>query len=448
MIWIAFAALTLAVLVLLAWPLLRPANAPVDRSAYDLTVYRDQLKEVDADLERGLLSAAQAEAARTEIKRRILTAADKAEGAGSTGRAARSIAAVVVVLVPLGALGLYSLLGRPGLPDQPFAERSDKDTAKQVADINAMVDGLAEKLKQQPNDIQGWSMLARSARMLERFDQAADAYRHLIALGQRDADTYAGLGEAALFASEGFTPEAVGAFQDALRVDAKDVRSRFYLGMSAAEQGDPRGAVAIWRDLERDATPDAEWLSSVQQRIAQVAQQGAFDPASVPPKAPVLSAAGPAPALPKAADNQAMIESMIDRLAARLKDNPGDGEGWKRLGRAYRVQEKLDQAKDAYAKATALLPDDLDVKLAYVDALLAMVPKDKRHVPAEAILVLQQVLAKDAANQDALYLLGLAEVEAGRVDGAKGYWVKLLATLPAGSPERAGLQKQIDGLGG
>ncbi len=464
MIWIVFLALILAVLALMLVPLLlQPVKtAAADRADYDLTVYRDQLKEVDADVERGLLNTRQAEAARTEIKRRMLAVADKPEGPAAAGRAAKVVAVVIALTVPLGALTLYGMLGHPDLPDMPFASRPDKDEAAKMADISAMVEGLAAKLKQRPDDVDGWAMLARSARMLERFDLAADAYGHLIALGKRDADNYAGLGESLLFANEGFTPEAIAAFQDALRVDPKDVRSRFYLGMGQAELGDARAAIAIWRDLEQGAPADAEWLPGVRARIAETAKEAAIDPATVPPKAPTLPPAGQTPAAAaaatpgaataavpaKGADTQAMIQSMIDGLAARLKDNPGDVEGWKRLGRAYRVQEKHELAKDAYGKAMALLPKDVDIKLAYADVLLAMAPPTATEPPADFIAVLKEVIGLDARNPDALYYLGLAEAQAGRKAEAKEYWSRLLGTLPEGSPERAGLQKQMDGLGG
>lgn len=445
MIWIVFAALTLAVLALLVAPLLRPRKLATDRADYDLAVYRDQLNEVDADIERGLLTAAQADAARTEIKRRMLAAADRPEGQAAGG-SYKGIAAAVALVVAGGGLGLYLLLGQPSLPDQPFATRADKDAAKQMADIGKLIDDLAERLKQTPEDAEGWTMLARSARAMERFDLAAEAYRRLIALGKREVDLYAGLGESLLFLEEGFSPAAVAAFQDALRIDAGDVRSRFYLGMAEMEKGDAKAAIAIWNDMVKTAPADAEWVDGVQRRIAEAGQMAGIDPATVAPKAPVLPAAGSTPAA--ASDTQAMITAMIDGLAAKLKDNPGDAEGWKRLGRAYRVQQKLDLAKDAYGKAMALLPKDVDAKLAYADVVLAQAPQSDKALPAEFVAVLKDVVLIDPVNSDALYYLGLDAAQSGRAAEAKDFWGKLLATLPEGSPERAGLQKQIEGLGG
>lgn len=447
MIWMTLAALTVSVLALLVVPLLRPRAAVADRAEFDLTVYRDQLKEVDADVERGLLSTQQAEAARTEIKRRMLAAADKPEAAAAAGRSYKGLAALLAVLVPTAALALYVLLGHPELPDQPFAARQDTRQDAQMAEMAGLLDKLAERLKQTPDDVEGWAMLARSARAMERHDYAAEAFGRLVALGQKDAAIYAGLGESLLFRDQAVTPRAIAAFQDALRLDPKDVRSRFYLGMARMETGDAEGAIAIWKEMEASAPADAEWLAGVRARIADAAATAGLDPARIAAKAPDLGAASSSPPA-EAADTQAMITSMVDRLAAKLKDNPGDAEGWKRLGRAYRVQQKLDLAKDAYGKAMALLPGDVEVRMAYADVLLAQAPDPAKALPAEFVQTIQAVLQLDPNHGEALFYAGIAAAQSGQVAEARAVWTRLRDTLPEGSPERAAVQKQIDGLGG
>lgn len=447
MIWITLVALTLSVLALLAVPLLRPRAGLTDRAEYDLTVYRDQLKEVDADVERGLLSAQQAEAARTEIKRRMLAAADKPEVAAVAGGSYTGLVVVLALLVPALALALYAVLGHPELPDQPFAERQDTRQDPQMADIAGLLDKLAERLKQTPEDVEGWAMLARSARAMERHDYAAEAFARLVALGQKDAAIYAGLGESLLFRDQAVTPQAVAAFQDALRLDPRDVRSRFYLGMARMETGDAEGAIAIWKEMEATAPADAEWLAGVRARITEAAATAGLDPAKIAPKAPEL---GPASAAPPAdaAGTQAMITAMVDRLAAKLKDNPDDAEGWKRLGRAYRVQQKLDLAKDAYGKAIALLPRDVELRMAYADVLLAQVAEPAKALPPEFVQTITEVLQLDPSHGEALFYAGIAAAQSGQLAEARALWLRLRDSLPEGSPERAAVQKQIDGLGG
>ncbi len=160
------------------------------RGGHDLAVYRDQLSEIDSDLTRGLLTEAQAEEARLEVERRLL-AADREQTslakeapktpAFSPGLRRRSLMALMV-LVPVVAFALYLYLGSPGLPGQPFAERGAPDHEAGVPDVTAgdiaaMVERLAAKLEQEPEDLEGWGMLAQSYLVLERPLEARAALR-------------------------------------------------------------------------------------------------------------------------------------------------------------------------------------------------------------------------------------------------------------------------------
>ena len=118
-------------LCLLLWPRRRDSEA--EAGGHDLAVYRDQLAEVDRDAERGLIDARQAEAARTEISRRMLAAADQGEAAGGTMPGGRWLRLAVVVLVPVAALLLYLPSGRPDLPSQPFASRDQSGQERLLA---------------------------------------------------------------------------------------------------------------------------------------------------------------------------------------------------------------------------------------------------------------------------------------------------------------------------
>src|SRR6266849_4261782 len=164
--------MTSLALALLLLPLLRRRHRAASRDAYNLAVYRDQLAEVERDLARGLLSAEQAAAARTEIGRRILalTPSDGATGAGSGAMIAATLA---ILLLPVAAGMLYWRLGSPALPDQPFAERGagTKPVAGDAGhiDIREALARLAAHLKTHPDDLTGWLLLARSELGLERY---------------------------------------------------------------------------------------------------------------------------------------------------------------------------------------------------------------------------------------------------------------------------------------
>ena len=269
MLRLTFAALTLAVLALLLWPLLRRQSAVAPHGDFDVAVYRDQLAEIDKDLERRLLSPAQAEAARTEIQRRMLAAADAAETAASLAQGDNSrrqwlMALVLAAALPLGAGLMYVRLGAPALPAKPYAARQQDPEIMMAAAMGRLVEQLDHK-----PDAEGYRHLATLGFMLRRYDQAAEAYRKLIALQGADAALWSKLGEALVLANEGqVVPEAREAFAETLRRDPQEARARFYTGLAAAQDAAPDRALALWRELERDSPADSPWLPMLKAHIA------------------------------------------------------------------------------------------------------------------------------------------------------------------------------------
>ncbi|MCZ6607429.1 MAG: c-type cytochrome biogenesis protein CcmI [Alphaproteobacteria bacterium] len=392
-LWITIAVLTAVVLGLLLVPLARRGRAPAPtRAAYDITVYRDQLAEVDRDLERGLFGDDQAHAARIEIQRRMLAAGPE-DGSGGTEEPARprprgsvAVIAAIAVAVPAGAVGLYLYLGSPGAPGQPFAERGTA-TAKADAGagdregLRAVVGRLAERLLRNPDDLNGWLLLARSYMTLEHYDDAANAFRRAMGLSDNRADIAAGYAEAVALGDGGpITPEVRQIFEGVFAAEPGNTKARYYLGLAKAQQGDVRGALQDWVDLRVLSPPDAPWHPVLEQQIERAARALDIDPATVEPSPGAVALAGarppfrgtapgapPAtsPAGPSRADREAatrmsdeeraaMIRSMVKRLAGRLEENPGDREGWFRLARAYEVLGEMEKAGEARARAEAL----------------------------------------------------------------------------------------------
>lgn len=387
-LWITIAVLTAVALGLLLVPLARRGRAPAPtRAAYDVTVYRDQLAEVDRDLERGLLGDGQAKAARIEIQRRMLAAGPE-DGSGGTEEPVRSrprgsvaVIAAIAVAVPAGALGVYLYLGSPDAPGQPFAERG---TATADADAGAregfrgVVGRLAERLLRNPDDLKGWLLLARSYMTLENYGDAANAFRRAMGLSDNRADIAADYAEALALAGGGpITPQVRQIFEGVFAAEPRNLKARYYLGMAKAQQGDVRGALQDWVDLRALSPPDAPWRPVLQQQIKTAARALGIDPATVKPSPGAAALAGarpPAPAPRETApgapgpgradmeaaarmsdeERAAMIRSMVKRLADRLEENPGDREGWLRLARAYEVLGETEKAGRARARAEAL----------------------------------------------------------------------------------------------
>lgn len=482
-LWILFSAVTLGVLLLLVVPLLRRQTAAPARIAYDIVVYRDQLAEVERDIERGLLNESQAEAARTEILRRMLAAEDAELAAPQSeyrltgGRRLRVVTALVIVIgLPLGSFGLYNVLGEPSLPGQPYASRQEDPDLK----MSEMAANLAAELKAKP-EADGFATLAETYFSLRRYGEAANAFRQAITMGLIDAQMIASLGESLTLENNGeVSPDARTAFQQALTLDREEPRARFYLGLAKAQAGRFAEAVSIWRDLEKGSPSDAPWLPMLKEHIALYAKQGGFDPATIKPVPPMpeggKTADGPNPhasmdmgqpqadaaanglmaAIPggesaassvlaqNPQERKQTVKTMVDGLAARMEQTPDDFDGWMRLARSYQSLGDLDKARGAAQRAVKLRPNAVEPKLSLAAIQLAA-SNDKR-LPADFIATMRAVLALDPTNDQAMYYVGAAEAQDGHADKARQIWSKLLQGLPSDSPQRAELVKQLAGL--
>jgi len=479
MIWLLCGGVTLIVLAALLWPLLRAPKPSADRAAYDMAVFRDQLQELERDLERGVISATEAETARVEIQRRLIAAGRTppvpVHGDAPGQRAV--LTAAIAVLVPFAALGLYLAVGAPQLADgrRPAHQEAGGHTDSEMA---ALVEKLAARVHETPENPEGWSLLARSYRRLERFADAADAYKHLITLQPNEADGYAGYGEALTGAAGGsISPDAHVAFVHALRIDRSEPRARFYLGLEQAQAGNANTAIAIWREMTAAAPKDAPWVESVRQQMAAVAQDAGIMPMSVTPRhaldvvdgapetarsntpmpANSTATASRDPASPDVSalkgnftpEQQEMIKGMVGGLAARLAadpDNPANYDGWMRLGRAYAVLRNTAGAKDAYAHAIKLKPQELAPKLQLADLLAQESDLDGPSLSPALVHVANDIHILDASEPNALFVLGLDKAKHGNTKEARALWTAALQAVAPGTPLHDEITRRLAAL--
>ena len=367
-------------------------------------VFRDQLAELERDLARGLIGAAEAEAARAEIARRILAGARDAKAqesgpARAFGPKAGLLLAGAVLVV---ASGLYLTQGTPGLPGLPFAKRA---SAPPSAALEARVRTLSAHLETQLEDAPAWAELGRTLMALGRAPQAAFALEQAVRLtGRQDAALLAAYTEARVWAIGGLiSPEARRNFEAALALDPKEPRALYYLGLAALHDGDEAAARARWQEAEAVIPPDDPWHPRV--RAALQALEAGETAALMPgPSAEAVRAVSEM--TPE--ERQAMIAEMVGGLRARLEEAPEDMEGWLKLGQSYRVLEQPDEARYAYERALALDPQE----------------------------------------PEALWQLGELEQEAGNSDAARTHWEALRAQVPEGSNERALIEKALQSLDG
>jgi cytochrome c-type biogenesis protein CcmH len=343
-LWFVFATMTIAAVFAVVWPLGRRGR-PL-REGNEAAVYKDQLAEVERDAAVGLIGPSEAEAAKVEIGRRLLAAADEDQHAGAmTGRTGvrRAVAVLGLLALPALAVGLYLQLGSPQIAGAPLAARPQTATAAEP--IESLIAKVEAHLEKNPTDARGWSVLAPVLMRLRRYDDAARAYRNALTYGPDSAERRADLGEALTIAAGGvITADAKAEFERALALDADDAKARYFTGLAAEQDGRNADAAAIWRAMLDKAPEDASWRPTVQAALARVSGAGQ----------PTLEALAANKDL-SAADRNAMIQGMVDRLAARLKQNGDDVEGWLRLLRAYMVLGERDKAQSALAEARQAL---------------------------------------------------------------------------------------------
>jgi cytochrome c-type biogenesis protein CcmH len=348
------------------WPLAR--RAP-EGGGSDVVVYRDQLEEIARDRAAGLIGQVEAEAARIEVSRRLIAAADAAEWEKPAERGSpllrrRLTAAVALVLMPAGAVALYLMVGSPQLPGEPLQARLRAIHGNHS--IAALVARVEDHLAHHPDDARGYAVLAPVYLEIGRFDQAVNAYRKVLALSGENSQRLADLGEALTAQAGGVvTAEAKGDFTRALKLDPKELKAQFFTGMAAKQDGDKKKAIAIWHAMLDKAPPNATWIATVKQALARangVPSSGANAPG---PSAADMAAASQM----SAKDRNAMITGMVARLAARLKQNGSDPAGWLRLVRSYRVLGQSDKEKATIADARHALASDPDKLKSFNDGL-------------------------------------------------------------------------------
>jgi cytochrome c-type biogenesis protein CcmH len=378
LLWAIFAVLTAVVLYALLRPLAGGSASEGTRAAYDATVYRDQLGEIESDRERGLIGENDAEAARLEVARRLLAADEEKEGAasGPTRFSLGALALGLAVTLPLAALSLYLIYGSPRLPDQPLVARLQDPVSNKNLDV--LVARVEARLREHPEEGEGWEVIAPVYMGWGRFADAAEAYRQSIRLLGESAKRLASYGQALVLANNGVvTEDARKALERAVELDPKLIEPRLVLIIAKEQDGQLQAAIEDWRALLADAPADAPWRKLVEQRLAEDEAKLAGN--AVPAKPGGVAGqgqTGPTPSDMAAAekmnpaDRQAMIESMVQGLADRLNLKGDDLAGWLRLVRAYTVLDRKDDAVKALEKARTQFSGNTEA-LQQLDALAA-----------------------------------------------------------------------------
>jgi cytochrome c-type biogenesis protein CcmH len=328
----------------------------------DEAVYREQLSAIDKELERGLIDAEAAEAARTEIARRLLAAHDRGDaakqGGPRTGRL-KLAQGLALLALPVMAFGLYIVLGSPGLPDQPLLSRLNAPAEEQSVDL--LVARVERHLAENPEDGQGWAVIAPVYLSLGQPQASAKAYSNAIRILGPKTAWLTDMGEALTIANQGLvTAQARAAFERAVALEPSAVKPRFFLALALGQEGRKDEAIAAWQDLLEGADETAAWVGAARQEMARLTGEAPAGDTLSGPSQEDVAAAGEM----SREDRQAMISNMVAGLAERLSTEGGSAEEWNRLIRAYMVLGKKQDAEQALAAAMSAYadkPEDLSM---------------------------------------------------------------------------------------
>ena len=244
--------------------------------------------------------------------------------------------------------------------------------AGNLADVDTMIDRLAARLKDNPDDAEGFRMLGWSYLMTGRPKEAMAPYKRALELAPERADVQAGYGEALVaIAGDKVTPEAKGYFEKAVSIDPAEPRARHFLALWKAQNGQEKAALDDWIALANGGLADAPWQADVRRRIDETARKLQIDVSSrlkhPAPAANTMAngaaldpaAAQAVTAMPADQRNQA-VDIMVEGLAAKLARNPADADGWVMLLRSRMVLKQADQAGKDLAAARKGLATNAD----------------------------------------------------------------------------------------
>jgi cytochrome c-type biogenesis protein CcmH len=282
---------------------------------------------------------------------------------------------LVILMIFGGVLLIAMVIDRQSPPPMAAFESPPNQAVLPVSNVkgdpsvmnlplDVLTKRLAQKLEANPKDIPGWTLLGRSYANLDQQEKSVQAFEKAMTLAPNNVNLRVTYGETLISSADGkVTPEAYKVLMAAHKIDPQNPGVRYNLALADYQAGNFQKAYDALTDLIEKAPAGAPWVKKVQGQRDKLAAELKI-PAS--PSASTQSiqpgqSSGAEP-LPSEDNQEVFIRSMVDRLAARMEKNPGDLEGWLKLGRSYKVLGEYDQAAQAYEKALALAPGDPEIR--------------------------------------------------------------------------------------
>ena len=286
--WSLAAVMVMVALLFVLPPLLRNRELlAVSRDDLNTEVIKSQLAELDTDLHAGKLGQDQYAAARTDLEQELLYDLSTTDPAQREPRSGRWATLLIVPALPLCAVLLYQQLGSVELIDRLQQARSlqsqpAQQQSQQNASIDEMVATLAARLQQQPDDLKGWVMLARSYTILKRYSDAELAYKNVLRLGGENAEMLTDYADAMVMTNGGtFTDESGALLIRALQLDPGNIKGLWLAGHWKNQSGAYADAINYWQQAAAQLPADSKDAAVITQQISQLQQQSGISPAPV-----------------------------------------------------------------------------------------------------------------------------------------------------------------------
>ena len=265
----------------LAWvlvPLLKRGKpGGVAREASNVAILRDQLRELDADLVTGTMPRDQYEQAKRELEQRVLEESKAIPNVASAPlESAAWTAAILGGAIPIAALLLYVALGNHDA-FVPTAARNAKGAADHEVtpqQVEAMAASLAAKLEKEPDNVDGWVMLARTYYAMNRHAEAAHAFDRAVALVPDNADLLADYADSLAASGGGLRGKSLELVERALKADPTHWKALALAGTAAFDRKEYKQAVDYWERMKKTVPPDSPMAGSIDASIAEARELG------------------------------------------------------------------------------------------------------------------------------------------------------------------------------
>lgn len=347
--WILTALLSAIAMGFVCYPLLSRNVSVRSETDSEQTLYKARLLEIDKDFELGRLDEASAEAARTEEARRLIKSTENTKplNVSSTNKI---LVVVAALFLPLFSLPFYLSVGSPQEAMPPVvAENVNGEPS-----IEELLAVAEKRLSTNPDDSNGWKVVAPVYMRMGRFDDAINAYENVLRVEGDSPEFLLKLADAHIEKNQGqVNDKAQNLVSRVLAIDEENAIAKFYTGIIALQSDKPDETLLIWQAMLDEAKGDEEWVPIIQGRIAELKSLENTPLLPAVDEATLEAAEGMS-----AEDRLEMIGQMVSNLSEKLQENPNDKQGWQRLIRSYMVLNRKEDAQTALVNARKQFADD------------------------------------------------------------------------------------------